>query len=182
MWDGILVGLQPYQKPKLHGAAMRELAGCVWKQEGFLSEMVGERPRFVQESLRLVERGVRATLVKAARATDEGSHSKLYGGHVQGLQACCELMLGLLSLRGTDEGAELVVASPRMLRLAKDIRRADCLVQRLGKEVKSRLVLEVDERPEDLHRVSELVFALNRYLTGDDSQGVVRITSFKEQN
>jgi len=181
LWDRGLTGIEPYENPQLHGAAVRAMARGVWRVEGFLENFAQRHRGFVSRTLHIVERGVLATLRKAAGAVDPHSDVQLYGGHVRGFQANCELMLGLLALRGTAMGELLAVGTPRMLRLAKEMRRADCLITKAGKTVGSMLGLQVPaEEKEGLERVSDLVFVLNSYLTGAAGLNTIRIESLSD--
>ena len=182
LWDNVLNGIKAHENPKLFGGAIRALGQAVWLVDGFLLDFADRHSDFVPRVLYFIEAGVRSTVERAVRALEPDSEVELFGGHLQGLQANCELLLGLLALRGTQHGNELEVGSPRMLRLAKTIRRADCLVTKAGQELRSDLGLEVPrEEKVGLEKVSDLVFVLNRYLTGSAGVGTIRISSFTDE-
>ena len=127
-------------------------------------------PDFVQKSFRIIERGVRDVVSKAAQAMEPDSETEIYGGHIRGFQACCELVLALLRLSDTP-----LVANPsRMSQLAKSIRRADCLLTKAEKKVRTSLNFGL-ARPESLARVSDLAYAASYYLVGHETTNLVRI-------
>ena len=127
-------------------------------------------PDFVQKSFRIIERGVRDVVSKAAQAMEPDSETEIYGGHIRGFQACCELVLALLRLSDTP-----LVANPsRMSQLAKSIRRADCLLTKAEKEVRTSLNFGLAQ-PESLARVSDLAYAASYYLVGHETTNLVRI-------
>lgn len=181
LWQRVLTAIEPYENPQLYGEAVRAVGRAVWRVDGFLSDFAHRHSDFVPRALHIVESSLRSTLRRAALAVDSDSDVELFGGHVRGFQASCELMLGLLALRGTEAGEMLAVGSPRMLRIAKAIRRADSLIVKAGKEVRSALGLDVPAaEKKGLERVSDLAFVLNGYLTGAAGLSMIRIESFAD--
>ena len=181
LWQRVLTAIEPYENPQLYGEAVRAIGRAVWRVDGFLFDFAHRHSDFVPRAVHIVESSVRSTLRRAALAIDSDSDVELFGGHVRGFQASCELMLGLLALRGTTAGEMLAVGSPRMLRIAKAIRRADSLIVKAGKEVKSALGFEVPlAEKKGLERVSDLAFVLNSYLTGAAALSMIRIESFAD--
>ena len=169
LWQKVVTHIEPYENPRLYGEAMRELAHTAWVLPDFLADFAQRNPDFVQKSFRIIERGVRDVVSKAAQAMEPDSETEIYGGHIRGFQACCELVLALLRLRDTPR-----VANPsRMSQLAKSIRRADCLLTHAGKKVRNSLYFELDQ-PEELARVSDLAYAAIYYLMGHETTNLVR--------
>lgn len=181
LWERVLTAIAPYENPQMYGAAVRAIGRAVWRVDGFLLGFTERHGDFVPRAVHIVENSVRSTLRRAAQAVDSKSDVEIFGGHVQGFQASCELMLGLLALRGTTSGEMLAVGSPRMLRIAKAIRRADSLIAKAGKEVRSALELQVPlAEKKGLERVSDLAFVVNSYLTGAAGLTMIRIESFAD--
>ena len=176
LWKNVIKRIEPYENPQLYGGSIYEIARTAWILPDFLENFAKRNPDFVQKSLHVIERGVRNVVSKAAQALDPDSETEIYVGHLRGFQSYCELALALLRLGDTQLGAPLAAGSPRMSRLAKSIRRADCLLTRAGKEVRTSLDLELD-KPEPLARVSDLAYAANYYLLGDATMNLARIDS-----
>ena len=166
LWTKIVERIEPYDNPQLYGESIHEIARTAWVLPDFLEDFGKYHPDFVQKSLHVIERSVRDVVVKAAQAIDPDSETEIYRGHVSRFQSCCELVLALLRLRGIQLGAPLAAGSPRMSRLAKNIRRADCLLTHAGKEVHTFLDFGLN-KPKQLARVSDLAYATNYYLLGD---------------
>ena len=170
LWKKVVTRIEPYENPRLYGEAIREIARTAWVLPDFPEDFAKRNPDFVQQSFRIIEHGVRDVVSKAAQAMEPDSETEIYGGHIRGFQACCELLLALLRLRDTP-----LVASPsRMSQLAKSIRRADCLLTYAEKEVRTSLYFELDQ-PEELYRVSDLAYAASYYLMGHETTNLVRI-------
>lgn len=176
LWEKVVERIEPYENPRLYGESIHEITHTAWVLPDFLEDFAGRNSRFVQESLLAIERSVRNVVSKAAQAIEPNSETKISGGHVRRFQDCCELVLALLRLRDTQLGAPLAAGSPRMSRLAKSIRRADCLLTRAGKEVRTSLDFGLN-KPEPLARVSDLAYAANYYLLGDTTMNLARIDS-----
>ena len=170
LWKKVVRRIEPYDNPRLYGEAVREIARTAWVLPGFLEDFAKRNPDFVQKSFRIIERGVRDVVSKAVQAMEPDSETKISGGHIRGFQACCELVLALLRLSDTP-----LVANPsRMSQLAKSIRRADCLLTKAGKEVRTSLDFGLAQ-PESLARVSSLAYAASYYLVGHETTNLVRI-------
>lgn len=180
LWTKVVERIEPYDNPKLYTESIHEIAHTAWVLPGFLEDFADSNSRFVQTSLRAIERGVRDVVSKAAQAIEPDSETTISGGHLRGFQSCCELVLALLRLRNTPLGAHLVAGSPRMSLLAKIIRRADCLLTRADKQVRAALYFELT-KPESLVRVSDLAYAANYYLLGDDTINLARIDSVADE-
>ena len=176
LWKNVILRIEPYENPQLYGGSIYEIARTAWILPDFLEDFASRNPDFVQKSLHVIERGIRNVVSKAAQAIDPDSETEIYGGHVRGFQSCCELVLALLRLRDTQLGVPLAAGSPRMSRLAKSIRRADCLLTRADKKVRPSLDFGL-AKPESLARVSDLAYAANYYLLGDVTMNLARIDS-----
>ena len=170
LWKKVVVCIEPYENPQLYGESIREIARTAWVLPGFLEDFAKRNPDFVQKSFRIIEHGVRDVISKAVQAMEPDSETEIYGGHIRGFQAYCELVLALLRLSDTP-----LVANPsRMSQLAKSIRRADCLLIKAEKEVRTSLDFELDQS-EELDRVSDLAYAASYYLVGHETTNLVRI-------
>ncbi len=169
LWKKVVTRIEPYENPRLYGEAIREIAHTAWVLPDFLADFAQRNPDFVQKSFRIIERGVRDVVSKAAQAMEPDSETEIYGGHIRGFQACCELVLALLRLPDTPR-----VANPsRMSQLAKSIRRADCLLTHAGKKVRTSLDFGLGQ-PKELARVSDLAYAASYYLVGHETTNLVR--------
>lgn len=171
LWEKIVERIEPYDHPKLYGESIREIALTAQILPNFLEEFAKRNSRFVQTSLLAIERGVRNVVSKSAQAIDPDSETKIKRGHVRGFQSCCELVLALFRLRDIQLGASLAAGSPRMSRLAKSIRRADCLLTHAGMEVHTFLDFGLD-KPKQLAHVSDLAYAANYYLLGHETMNL----------
>ena len=174
LWKKVVKRIEPYDNPQLYRETIHEIAHTAWVHSDFLEEFAERNPDFVQTSLRAIERGVRNVVSKAAQAIEPDSETKIYRGHVRSFQACCELVLALLRLRDTPLGAPLVANPSRMSQLTKSIRRADCLLTRAEKEVRTSLDFGLN-KPEALAQVSDLAYYANYYLLGDETMNLARI-------
>ena len=172
LWKNVIKRIEPYENPQLYGESIYEIARTAWILPDFLENFAKCNPDFVQKSLHVIERGVRNVVSKAAQAFDTNSEIEIFEGHIRGFQSYCSLVLALLRLPNTRQ-----VAGPaRMSLLAKSIRRADCLLTRAEKEVRTSLYFGLN-KPEALAQVSDLAYAANYYLLGDATMNLARINS-----
>ena len=176
LWKKVVERIEPYENPQLYGASIYEITRTAWVLPYFLEDFSNRNPDFVQTSLRVIERGIQNIVSKAAQDIDPDSETELYRGHIRGFESHCKLVLALLRLRDTQLGAPLAAGSPRMSRLAKSIRRADCLLTRANKKVPPSLDFGL-AKSESLARVSDLAYAANYYLLGDVTMNLARIDS-----
>ena len=165
LWKKVVERIEPYENPQLYGASIYEIARTAWVLPHFLEDFTNRNPDFVQKSLYGIECGVRNVVSKTAQAIDPNSDTEIYEGHVRGFESHCQLVLALLRLRDTQLGASLAAGSPRVSLLAKSIRRADSLLTRADKKVRTSLDFGL-AKPESLARVSDLAYAANYYLLG----------------
>ena len=171
LWKKVIKRIEPYENPQLYGESTYEIARTAWILPDFLEDFAKRNPDFVQKSLHVIERGVRNVVSKVAQALDTNSEIEIFEGHIQGFQSYCNLVLALLRLPNTRQ----VVGPARISLLAKSIRRADCLLTRAGKEVRTSLYFGLN-KPE-LAQVSDLAYAANYYLLGGVTMNLARIDS-----
>ena len=172
LWKKVVLGIHPSENPRLYGRSILAIAETAWEASDFI-EAFAERnhsPSFIDTVLRVSQKGVQNIASKAAQACN--SDTGLSGGHARTFQAWCELILALLRLRGSPLGGSLTAGSPPMIRLAKTIRRADCLLTRAGMEVRTSLNPETS-KPEALGRVTDLAFTVNYYLVGSEDLNLI---------
>ena len=172
LWKKVIKCIEPCDNPQLYGASIYEIARSARVLPDFLEEFANRNPDFVQKSLHVIERGVRDIVSKAAQALDPDSEVEIFRGHVKGFQSYCELVLALLRLPNTRQ----IAGTTRMSLLAKNIRRADCLLKYSGKEVRTSLYFDL-KKPQSLARVSNLAYYANHYLLGDVTMNLARISS-----
>ena len=175
LWEKVIKRIEPYENPPLYGESIYEIARTAWILPDFLENFAKRNPDFVQKSLHVIERGVQNVVSKVAQALDTNSGIEIFEGHIRGFQSYCSLVLALLRLPNTRQ-----VASPaRMSLLAKSIRRADCLLTRAEKEVRTSLYFGLN-KPEALAQVSDLAYAANYYLLGGATMNLARIDSVSD--
>ena len=172
LWEKVVLGIHPWENPRLYGRSIVAMAETAWEASDFIEAFADRNPGFIDTVLRESRKGVQNIASKAAQACEPDSQTKISGDHARTFQAWCELILALLRLRGSPLDGSLTAGSPAMIRLAKTIRRADCLLTRAGREVRTSLNPEAS-KPETLARVSDLAFTVNYHLVGSEDLNLI---------
>ena len=172
LWKKVVLGIHPWENPRLYGRSIVAMAETAWEASDFIEAFADRNPGFIDTVLRESRKGVQNIASKAAQACEPDSQTRISGDHARTFQAWCELILALLRLRGSPLGGSLTAGSPAMIRLAKTIRRADCLLTRVGREVRTSLNPEAS-KPETLARVSDLAFTVNYHLVGSEDLNLI---------
>jgi hypothetical protein len=93
------------------------------------------------------------------------------------LQDCYEFLLALIRLRKVKifQDNLLLPDSSDTQRLAYLIRRSDALINQHNQAIRSRIQFDL-KKPKSLHRMANLTYALNTYLTGDEGHKTISIS------
>ncbi len=88
-----------------------------------------------------------------------------------------ELMLGLLRLRSAEGHGAFASGSLRLRKIAYHLRQLDGVFARAGFDRKSRIQFDVNGKPASLIRASELAYALNAFLHGEEGAALIGIVN-----
>ena len=102
--------------------------------------------------------------------------------YVNGLRDCYELLLAVMRLRNNNpfKGKLLVPDKPDTKGLAFLIRRSDALINKYNKKIISRIQFEM-KKPDSLYKMSDLAYAINTYLTGDEGYKTISISGIIDE-
>lgn len=162
----------------------------VWSSEVFLEELEGIDPLVGKLLLsrceaRVVQLDAQVTdLVEgdASRKQLDSDAQRKLGYAAKSYLVNCELLLALLRRREDSLKGEMEAGSRRMTDLARLIRRLDTLLCRSGvSRRRSRILIDVDNKPITLEKTSDLTFALNAYLLGTEEMNLIHITQVEEE-
>ena len=161
----------------LNGSAYNKALGSfaywIWADEDFIFELAAAHETSISLLLDAVERDLNSLAYRVARNAGAEVKSHLY---TYPFQYACEILLGLLRLRGTEWGLPFNVKNARIGALAKKVRRIDCLFSKAGwtPMLKSRIRFNT-QKPQNLENMSDLAYVLNCYLTGEDGTNFIHL-------
>jgi len=123
------------------------------------------------------------SLISAMKAVSDVKHPTK--SHVWRLTRYCELLLGLLRSRDSENSGVQLALQPHQ-KLTKDlasaVEDAASLVDRSGLEIRSRVELaDLPDKPEG-DTTPDLLYALRLYLTGDVGADAIRVTGVNDSD
>jgi hypothetical protein len=170
---GVLSQVRTWQSPRLHLRAMAAWARIAWRREDFVGDFASSNPEGPWLLFSTVERQLEHLTLQVVKERSIADARRGY--FLFPFQTYCEVLLALMRLRGTDNGAGLDAGSPRLNALARTVRRLDGMLTLRGCPLDhSRLKLRVN-KPAHLYRVSDLAWLLSSMLTGTEELGHVHI-------
>jgi hypothetical protein len=148
------------------------LSQAIWRTEDFVRV-------FDAKSLARLGDILLAEMRNANEAKRPGKHD------VTRITQHCELLLGLLRSLSSELSDVRMTLQPHQ-KLTKDfadqVETAVALVERSGREVRSRVeIAELPEKPEG-DTTPDLMYALRLYLTGDIGADAIRVTGINEED
>jgi len=163
--------------PELAGLTMRALAKAAWRHPEFVralaatlrgAELVIARCRWSLNNL------FRSVPVKVVSDEQRKQVSRKLGTP---FMDACKLLLALMAVDPANPAvAPLQAGSQSAVGIAKLVRQIDARFASIEADLNWRVKLEVT-MPPDLHRMSQMAYWLNQYLTGDEGANLVRVNS-----
>lgn len=155
---------------KNNSQALRVFARAIWRTEGFV------RAFGLTDLTELVSR----TLGAIKEASGKTARTKT---DVAALTRYCELVLGLLRSRDSEDSEVRMVLQPHQVAtkaLAEQVERAATLLAQARFPIESRVqVASLPEKPVG-DDTPDLLFALRLYLTGDVGANAIRVTGIND--
>lgn len=175
----------PHQRELFERVAVRATDGnnvclqilgvALWRARGLLHAIPADRVEAICEALLRVLETEHHRVVRQNAETGEAYISEYVVSEL-------ELLLGLLRTResGDEDTRRILATGSRMARaFAQIVDETTRKVCDAGVPLNTRIILELD-KPEDLQRTPDLLYALHVYLLGDTGAGAIRISGIDE--
>jgi hypothetical protein len=167
----------------------RAITVASWRHPQFFSALAAANPLHLESLISFVERTFKnllQTIPNVVRqATPDWIENEGYRYYTIPYRDAAELLLGILRLR-PGEGQmrkDLMPNSQRLNRIAKDIRRIDCLISKHKANWPFRSRIELDpDKPPELGHMSDLAYALNCFLIGDTKARHILVKAVSDEN
>jgi len=159
---------------------LRAITRAFWRHPQLLNNATAIRPEFVRWFLDAVQEAYRDLQKRLALVTER----QFIKSHSRRFIYFSEILLSIFRLR-TDPryGGMLRAGSPSLLQLVWLVRDLDRTFADLSHPVRSSLRFDLDKnKPKELHRMSDLAYALDCYLTGNPKSNLIRIASVEDED
>ena len=169
-----LVNHPPFRFPNgvAENDAMRVLACAIWREEHFVEHFTLSDCQKVLDNLSTM-----LNQIRPLRAKDR-DNEKLVRRWSRSIAELLELLLGMLRTRDSSDEEIRMLLQPNQKRtkeFAKQIESIEIMVAESGKDLFSRVQLNLPSKPEG-DNTPDLLYALRLYLTGDDGANAIQIT------
>jgi hypothetical protein len=161
----------------LKSKILRTFSIAAWRNKNFIYQLKDEQ--LIHEFISYLTQTIRSSLSDHPKLKDEQWEWNRYLGQIQD---CYEFLLALIRLRKAETFQDklLLPDSPDTQRLAYLIRRSDALINKHNQTIRSRIQFEM-KKPKSLHRMANLTYALNTYLTGDEGHKTISISGIIDE-
>ena len=185
LWGVFDRGLQYHENPPFFNRTLATVAENIWFTEDFLLALVERYPGAETVLLEVIENNLNYWTYRVAAAMETDDFDRRGSWLTWPFKSLCEILLALLRLRTTPYGDVFRAGSPRMILLAKYVRRIDAMLSQKRDRlldcseqgqwvVRSMVQFDMDQ-PDHLSRVTPLVYVLNAFLTGEREMNLIRI-------
>jgi hypothetical protein len=155
----------------------RTFSIAAWRNKNFIYQLKDDA--LIHEFISYINQTIRSSLSDHPKLKDEQRKWNKYLGQ---LQDCYEFLLALIRLRKVESFQDklLLPDSSDTQRLAYLIRRSDALINKHNLTIRSRIQFDL-KKPKSLHRMANLTYALNTYLTGDEGYKTISISGIIDE-
>jgi cold shock CspA family protein len=147
---------------------IRSISIPLWKDEKLIKELYRKSPAFIASII---------TQITSDFKKQYRQPNKRYS--VTAFRDYCEVLLSILRLREDENFQSFKTGSKESIKLAKYIRKIDASFYKESLTIKSRIKFDA-AKPDSLSNMSDLTYALNIYLTGEDGVNLIQVTEIED--